>query len=198
MAKSNGPALEKKILSEVMRSTWKNGSGSVSTKEIAKALGISEPAIFSHFPTKQKLMDAAFIQAWRYFNSDPLYVPGDIQRLSDVKYELYEQVIADHLKHKKEIVYSVHYIGSVYFSPKVAREAQLPYRQGIAQIIERIYGPQDPVLMDNLTEFYLEQVVRALYHFVIGDIENNDSNRRHLFAFIIGGMKGYLALDNQI
>jgi len=47
-----------------MKRTRKNGIAAISTKEAAHRVGISEPAIFVHFKTKQNLMIRTFEEAW--------------------------------------------------------------------------------------------------------------------------------------
>lgn len=55
---------EKKTLTQAMKRTRKNGIAAISTKEAAHRVGISEPAIFVHFKTKQNLMIRTFEEAW--------------------------------------------------------------------------------------------------------------------------------------
>lgn len=56
--------LEPKILAGVLRMNAKEGIANISTRKLAKKLGISEPVLFSHFMSKQGLLDAAFEYAW--------------------------------------------------------------------------------------------------------------------------------------
>ena len=52
-----------KIMDEVIRETFKYGIAMISTKDVARRLHISEPVIFSHFKTKQNLIDQTFVAA---------------------------------------------------------------------------------------------------------------------------------------
>ena len=57
--------LETKIFSAVIKMNAKEGISNISTKLLAKKLGISEPVFFSHFITKQGLLNASFDYAWQ-------------------------------------------------------------------------------------------------------------------------------------
>lgn len=60
MRRALPPDIDERIFDQVMLSATKHGLGSVSTKEIAASLGISEPVIFAHFKSKHGLIEATF------------------------------------------------------------------------------------------------------------------------------------------
>jgi Transcriptional regulator len=57
--------LEQKIFVAVLRMNAKEGFSNISTKSMAKKLHVSEPVFFSHFLTKQGLLNATFDYAWK-------------------------------------------------------------------------------------------------------------------------------------
>lgn len=134
-----GNNIDEKIKNEVMRMTMKVGTGLVSTKELAKKLGISEPVIFTHFRTKAELMNATFIQAVQPFLNDPM-----MQAVENsggfVNFALFEEAMKKCLTFKKETVFIHHYLGSSYFDSEVVQSSLSPFCNRLHNIW-RSYGP---------------------------------------------------------
>jgi AcrR family transcriptional regulator len=183
-------AVEKKILDEVMRSTWKKGTGNVSTKEIAKKVGISEPSVFAHFKTKQILLNSAFAQAWEFMNDDPTYQKASFIP-DENTYALYRDLIDSHIhKHKKEIVFISHYLASTYYDHDFVQKVEKPYRDGLKAIFNQMYGRLNEADFDVFVVGFIELCVRSLTHLVLGDFEDNEHNRELLFNQVIYGVHG--------
>lgn len=125
--------IEKKILSEVMKETYKNGIAAVSTKEVARKLHISEPVIFAHFETKQNLMTKAFEEAWCAFPHTVAF-PSTVKKEDDqVAFMRYKEKVNSALQNPIQLIYIADFINSRYYSySEVLR---------VKTIIERRFAP---------------------------------------------------------
>lgn len=63
-AKGLGSERRSEILNHAMRLMGEHGVQSVSTRQIAAAVGISQPSLYAYFPTRQALIEAVCIQAF--------------------------------------------------------------------------------------------------------------------------------------
>ena len=63
-AKGLGPERREEILNHAMRLMGEHGVQSVSTRQIAAAVGISQPSLYAYFPTRQALIEAVCVQAF--------------------------------------------------------------------------------------------------------------------------------------
>lgn len=69
MARRLIPDLEEKILEETIDIGAKVGANKISTIELAKKVGVTEPAIYNRFKTKNDLLLAAYFYVSKYFES---------------------------------------------------------------------------------------------------------------------------------
>ncbi len=63
-AKGHGPERRAEILDHAMRLIGEHGVQTVSTRQIANAVGISQPSLYAYFPNRQALIEAVCVQAF--------------------------------------------------------------------------------------------------------------------------------------
>ncbi len=63
-AKGYGPERRAEILNHAMRLISEHGVQMVSTRQIANAVGISQPSLYAYFPNRQALIEAVCVQAF--------------------------------------------------------------------------------------------------------------------------------------
>jgi AcrR family transcriptional regulator len=62
--KGGGPARREEILAHALHLFSEHGVHTVSTRQIADAVGISQPSLYAYFPTKQALVDEVCARAF--------------------------------------------------------------------------------------------------------------------------------------
>jgi AcrR family transcriptional regulator len=180
--------IDEKIMNEVMRQSLRTGICFVSTKEIAKKLGISEPVIFAHFKTKNDLMNSTFALAWTPFVSDPLFRYFQ-QCRGVISFESFKKGILETLTWKKEIAFLHYYLASSIMDSKLVENTTSSYFHQFVRLFKNV--------APNVSEEDLALIARGLLlaridfsnAFVAGDFETNDDNLRILFNFLSGGLE---------
>jgi len=186
--------IDEKIMAEVMKQTVKMGTGLVSTKEIAKRLGISEPVIFTHFKTKADLMNATFVFAWKPFLRDPiLEVVKEHGR--DTRFEYYKAAMEETLTWKKETVYIHHYLASSYFNAAVVNKTTASYLKSLTGILQDFNGTIPENDFTLIARSYVEERIDLAKIFVTGDFSINDDNLRIAFNLLTGGLQSAIQED---
>ncbi|MBI1200472.1 MAG: TetR family transcriptional regulator [Phenylobacterium sp.] len=67
------------VLAQATRLFAEHGVHAVSTRQIAQAVGISQPSLYAHFPTKQALVEAVCVRAFEALSARMIEVMGRIE-----------------------------------------------------------------------------------------------------------------------
>lgn len=186
--------IDEKIMSEVMRQTVKSGTSLVSTKGIAKKLGISEPVIFTHFRTKADLMNATFVFAWKPFLDDPILKVVK-EHGDDVRFEYYKTAMVETLSWKKETIYIHRYLASGYFNSVVVNKTTASYLKSLTGILKNFNSAIPENDFTLIARSYVEGRIDLARIFVSGDFAIDDDNLRIAFSLLTGGLKTAIAED---
>jgi AcrR family transcriptional regulator len=188
--------IDDKIMVEVMKMTMKVGTGLVSTKEIAKKLGISEPVIFTHFKTKVDLMDATFVKACIPLLNDQI-AKVCFEKGCSATFEDYKPALIWALSFKKETVYIHHYLASSYYNDKVVHEALRPFFEQARKALKAL-APENPLSTeqyDFLLVTYFHTRIDILNGFLQGRFPINDDYLRLMDYFLVGGTFAALGIE---
>jgi AcrR family transcriptional regulator len=161
MCRTSIANIDEKILDEVIAESYTYGIGWVSTKEIASALGISEPVIFSHFHTKKNLILSAYPRAWEPINHCLEIVsdtPWDVIKSAQV-YNALKNGIDELYSHPKELSFIAQYEGlrPVYGS-EVVYEAQAYMRDKLKAILSLAFHVEPKDFQDPL-DLFIETLI---------------------------------------
>jgi AcrR family transcriptional regulator len=174
-----------RILDEVMRQTARGGTDYVSTKEVAKKLGISEPTIFLHFPTKQDLMNAAFKCAWDRFNANPAY-PLASDKTKKVSFDDFKPIIDLKLENKKEIIYLHHYKASGYYQHDFYEATLKNYFDGLDKLVESLFGHLDHQDVTIIEHGFVDTEIAYMAMMIKGDFAADEKIMRVMFQALVG------------
>jgi len=188
--------IDDRIMVEVMKMTMKIGTGLVSTKEIAKKLGISEPVIFAHFKTKADLMDATFLKACAPLLNDQI-AEVCCEKGSCATYEDYKPALLWALSFKKETIYVHHFLASSYCKDAIVREALRPFFEKAGAALKNLTPnrPLTPEQNDFLLITYFHTRIDILNSFVQGRFPVNDDYLRLMDYYLVGGTFAALGLE---
>ncbi len=152
-----------KILDKALELFSENGYDAVSVGDIARAVGIKAPSLYSHYPSKQAIFDAVFedtaLQYEKYTDEIDIHVHN---ARKDIK--VFSEITEDFLiqKVRQIFIYSLH-------NEKISRFRRM-------MTIEQFRSPE---LSRLYTERYVERLVR--YHASIfenliaaGEIKNEN------------------------
>lgn len=135
-----------KILEKALELFSENGYDAVSVGDIARAVGIKAPSLYSHYPSKQAIFDAVFedtaLQYEKYTDGIDIHV-HDARKDIKVFSEITEDFLAG--KVRQIFIYSLH-------NEKISRFRRM-------MTIEQFRSPE---LSKLYTERYVERLVR--YH----------------------------------
>lgn len=179
--------IDEKIMKEVMRQTLKVGTGLVSTKAVAKKLGISEPVIFSHFNTKSELMDQTFAYAWKSFEAKNFFELGEGIPLNQ-PVAFYLPYIRETLSHSRELVFAQHYLASSMCHRDLVLKAWAPTMERFKAIF-RSFNPTMPEAdCDFLSYLCVSYRINIGCLFVLKYFEDNDANLTNAFSVMDFGL----------
>jgi AcrR family transcriptional regulator len=187
--------IEKKILMEVLKATYKNGIAAVSTKEIAKKLHISEPVIFAHFSTKQNLMVKAFEEAW---NDIPHTVafPQSVSKEDDgIAFLRYKEKVTMALNDAVGIIYIADFVNSRYYNYDEVLRIESDYRAEICACFAKINANIPAKDLDLLAECFIESSITSLSHVVLGHHPHDDETLLLYWSARIYGFVGALTMN---
>lgn len=186
--------IEKKILSEVMKETYKNGIAAVSTKEVARKLHISEPVIFAHFETKQNLMTKAFEEAWCAFPHTVAF-PSTVKKEDDqVAFMRYKEKVNSALQNPIQLIYIADFINSRYYSYSEVLRVENDYRKAVCACFASINPNVPPKDLDLLAERFIESSITSLSHVILGHHPHDDETLLLYWSARIYGFVGALTM----
>lgn len=192
------PDIDDKIMSEVMKMTMKVGTGLVSTKVIAKKLGISEPVIFTHFKTKADLMNATFVKACQPLKKDKITAIV-LAKGKSATFEDYRPALLWALSFKKETVYIHHYLASSYYDNVIALKALTPFLSEVRKLMT-IFGA---TAIGNEEEFnfviftYFHNRIDILNSFIQGRFEANEDLLKMADCYLTGATFSCLGIQRS-
>lgn len=188
--------INEKILDECMRLAMHHGLAVVSTRDIARDLGISEPVIFTHFKTKRGLINATYARAFSSFDGIIILEGVDKSIPEEAAYQAVEPQILESLKHKKELSFINQYAASLqYYDYAFVQKVQAHYRSVLVSLFKSFWPHEERLDFDLLANQYIEDLIAALYHIAMGDYPNTERTRRMLQNLILYGVKGAIRLD---
>ena len=154
---------KKRILEKALELFAANGYDSVSVGEIAKAVGIKAPSLYSHFPSKQAIFDAIVedtaMQYEKYTDEINIHVQ-DAQKDTRVFSEITEEFLVN--KVRQIFLYSLH-------NESISRFRRM-------MTIEQFRSEK---LSAFYTERYVESIIRyhaAIFKSLIADGEIKNQN----------------------
>jgi AcrR family transcriptional regulator len=178
--------VEKKIMNALIDASFANGIDSVSTKSMAAHLHISEPVIFSHYHTKQNLMDAGCFEAIAqipYYGVLPsAEVDINSQALSDKKVK----EVKDLVSHKKEIAYYLAYTHSSYCNEEVRKEALRNFLNGIIGTLKTYHTDYSEGVLEVLALNYIDHFATSCAYINKGSSAEDEYIRLFLNGVIVG------------
>jgi AcrR family transcriptional regulator len=186
--------VEKKIMEEVLRADFKYGIYSLSTKEIASHLKISEPVIFSHFKTKQNLLDRSFEYALAKINlASAIPEPGSVI-VPDAE-ERFLTFFQFALQEPKALVYANNYAHSPYYHPEFAYAVEKGVVDGAVDFLNKSNGADEEDNRHTALGF-LSLIVAGLSRFASGGKAISEKELRLFTRGLLYGMVGVAAKGN--
>lgn len=161
-----------------------------STKDIATAALVSEPTLFSCFPTKDDLVDAASEECMRRFTE---YACGLIDEKVSLQEFIYKMI--DHqLEKKQESIYLLNYAHAVDHGPN-PDEYAINFRKMITRSAERVL--KDYSFSSDEERFIAysalaRAIVYCVAYIIDGVWPNNEVSRENTYHIVAGGINGYL------
>lgn len=178
--------IEKKIIKQALKVNFKFGLGGISTRDIAKTLGISEPVIFSHFLTKRGLLNATFKAAYESLPKI-IGIPASVQADSDhAQFLHYQEQMTLALKKPHELYFIQAYLYSDYYDQKTVAEAADPF---VAQLMNMFTGFPAAITPEDARLFaiqYIDSNLNYLVKIVRGQIVRSEKT-----DFVYYGTYGY-------
>jgi AcrR family transcriptional regulator len=184
--------LEKRIYRSLFRMSARDGFGNISTRDLSKRIGISEPVIFSHFLSKQGLLDASFSAAWiriyTYFQVPASWVNTDFMS-GFALFKSNNDLLLE--KFTDEILYAYDYLNSSSFN---ASFASLVMKDTLTSL-KHYFALSDPQLneddLDLIANQNLHLSLRYLTQIARGRIKRTERSDAIYYTL---RHTGYLAL----
>jgi len=201
MSKRFSETVSDDILEEALSLAYEKGILFVSTKEIASRLHISEPAIFSRFPNKKKLLQAAYLRAWRKFSTflKPPFVNGKGVRCfqeSCSAYAYCKEDIAFAFALKKEICFLKQFYSTpLYYDELLVQQSQRPFVESVKEAC--LPGQSDETAIDNMISFLLETTIASYFQLIRLPFLDTHRSREFLSNAAIYGPITAIGLDYE-
>jgi AcrR family transcriptional regulator len=180
--------VEKKIMDEVLREDFKYGIYSLSTKAIAAHLKISEPVIFSHFKTKQNLLDRTFEYAFMQVNV-PSRIPSVDSIIAYDGQERFVRFFKEALEEPECVMYAENYLHSSYYHPEFAYIVQKGLIESAVSFFNA-HNHRDEESNRYTAVGFLALIVSGLSRFASHALPNDEKELRLFSEGLLVGMKG--------
>jgi AcrR family transcriptional regulator len=191
MGRKGIPNIENKILNAVLKADAKGGLSSISTRDIAKKLGISEPVIFARFGSKQGLLEAGFTYAWEQIYEDFGIPRSLIEPDEALGFKIYQERTDALLTRKLPVLYVFDYLVSPlndnHFTDQAMNNSYSLIKDYFARLKPELDDAACLVIAKQLVFLsltYLEDILR-------GKIVRNEETDRIYYTL---RRNGYLAL----
>jgi AcrR family transcriptional regulator len=179
--------LDEGMMKEVMRQTMKVGTGLVSTKEVAKRVGLSESALFVHFKTKADLMDKTFVYAWKSITEDHFFDVGE-KLLANQPFDYYKDSILSSLAFKKELAYCQHYLASTYCHRDLVEQTWEPTMQLFLAVFKNFASDIPEEDCRFLARMCVGMRINIACLFILENYPLNEANLKNAFTLIDEGL----------
>lgn len=181
-----------KIMDEVIRETFKYGIAMISTKDVARRLHISEPVIFSHFKTKQNLIDQTFVAAWSKMPVRVIFPTPDVDIRNPIIYEAYIARFDEVLSYPKELVYLDSYYHSSYYRKDFADNTTSGMFFRLVPVFALYQTGRSEEQRRFMVGRYIENTIADLAQFARGTVPKTSENFRIAIGTILFGTYGLL------
>lgn len=178
--------VEKKIMNELINESFANGIDSVSTKNMAVHLHISEPVIFSRYHTKQNLIDAGCFVAVAKIPYYGVLPPAEVDIKNQVLTDQKVEEVKDLVSHKKEIAYYLAYNHSSYYNEEVKKEALRPILEGVIKTLRTYLTPYSEEILETLALNYIDHFATSCAYISKGPHVEDEYIRLFLNGVIVG------------
>lgn len=164
----------------------------ISTKDVARRLHISEPVIFSHFKTKQNLIDQTFLYAWTKMPERVIFPLPDVDIRDPKVYEIYMTRFNEVLSCPKELVYLDAYYHSSYYRKDFAANATSGMLNRLVPVFALYQTGRSEEQRRLMVGRYIENTITDLAQFARGTVPKTDENFRIAIGTILFGTYGLL------
>jgi AcrR family transcriptional regulator len=184
--------VDTKIMDEVIKENFRYGIASISTKDLARRIHISEPVIFAHFKTKQNLMNRTFEYAWSKVPERAIFPTPDIDINDPKVYQVYVARFQELLSRPKEVVYGDSYYHSSYYDFSLAYEVEKNLVDRLIAVFKLYHTGRSDEERKIMVMQYLENMVASLSRMARGITQASDENLRIVFGMLLFGSYGLL------
>lgn len=169
----------------------KHGIKGISTKLVAKAVGITEPTVYAHFETRENLAAEAFSEAWCQF-------PHQIVMPLNNSKEAIESALSSFLELVRESSYSwkqVKYVG-LYLDENPKRENVTAALSSSVEEAKRIlssYGNYEEGSIEKAARSLVISLFELLNKSINGNLVNDIEEISFNYLVLANGFLGYRA-----
>jgi hypothetical protein len=180
------PNAEKRIISALLRLNAKYGIGGISTKEIADLAKISEPVIFTHFKTKQGLLDAAYAYAWAQIEEDFGTPRSLLAEDEEEGFRIYQERTTSLLQKKLAVYYVENYNTSNYYNSSFSKKTMAH----CSELIDRYFLSMNPSFSAYDLSILTPNLINVSLHY-LADIERGNIIRSERSDYIYYKLRRY-------
>jgi AcrR family transcriptional regulator len=184
--------VDEKIMDEVIRETFKYGIAMISTKDVARRIHISEPVIFSHFKTKQNLIDQTFSYAWHKMPQEVIFPTSEADIRNPEVYDHYIARFNALLHFPKELVYEDAYYHSSYYHKDFAEKTMSGIIGNLIPVFAGFQTGRSEEQRRLMVTRYLENIISDLAQIARGVVPKTEENFRIAIGTILFGTYGLL------
>lgn len=190
MARRTLRNIDDKIIKKVVKIGSVDGIDSISTIEISKSLGISEPTIFVHFQTKKQLLEEAFLfvtkKIFEGFSNRNVEVPENAS--FEIMWEKINSFLDLCHEFTTEIMFFYNYRHSKYYCEEKFLNDTSLYRQMIMTTFKDLLKSTAAEHQDLLISFCFDTVFSYLIQVFNGLLKDDEPTRKALFKYITTGL----------
>lgn len=187
MARRTLVNIEGKILDAVVNKGAKYGVDNVSTIQIAKKCGITEPTIFVHFKTKTNLLYQAYLYVEKKLD-DEFFFNQEIQTEEPDVYKVWMQMFDFFQKNQTVTKYFDSYRHYSFYNPDDDSDYDEKHMEVFYKLIDRkksFSKAEMLILMIHIIDSTVNYAVKMAE----GKIPSDDATKKFIFDLIIGGIK---------
>jgi AcrR family transcriptional regulator len=191
MSRKQIPQLEERLVLATIRLGGGNDANvNFSTKAIAQAIGVSEYAIFSHFKTKQDLIESA-LEKIALDEADHLHEFIETKNPSFKQFT--DEVIRYFLSNHDRALFLINYSETM---PQVLEDdaafARRKQRESYhTDLLSHFMDFPNEEAAFLLSDAYFRRVVLLSHYVLSGLAEDNEEYRRYIASEVIGGLSAF-------
>ncbi|MFH1686546.1 MAG: TetR/AcrR family transcriptional regulator [bacterium] len=145
------PDRKRQIVDQATRLFSRNGFDKVTVKDLAQACGITEPALYRHFKSKEAIYDAVLSSLGASLEHQELFDRlADEDRLDVMLNEIAEHILTFFNAHREPyrlLLYSA--LGQHTKARQVYRSIRLPYVEFLQKRLDHLYAEGLVIKKDN-------------------------------------------------